>query len=101
MDHALLGLQLSPNQHQLRSKDRFPLCVENLRPDDQVGCTGLVFQLGEHHAGGRARALPVRDDARHGDVAATLDLAKVIVKYVSELNDQIESAEIQEERGMY
>jgi hypothetical protein len=68
LDHAL------DPEHRGR-KDETPLRLEQLRPDDEIGLAGLVFQRDEHHPLGRARLLADEDDASTPERPAIARLA--------------------------
>ena len=55
-------------------KDSGALTVEDVRHDDGIGDTGLIFQAEEKQAFGGTRTLPADDAAGDADVAAIVDI---------------------------
>ena len=57
------------HQGQARAHDRWPVGLEDVLPDDDVGRPGLVLQGHEDHPLGRAGPLAHQDQASHGGAA--------------------------------
>src|ERR1035438_10425206 len=73
VDGAAGALDPAPDDQGGRDRGDPAVAVPHLGRADDVQHAGLVLQADEHHAAGGRRALPVGDQAGHGDLGTVRD----------------------------